>query len=158
MDQLEQLSLIHDRAEGAIHQTHTAVDALVIVDLGVAVLILANGIHAAGLLAGPGKLDDGVVRAGIPAFAALDALILVDMRLSAFDSNGPLMAGILAMAGQTALAGVRDLIVGGRAAVTGVLYDVHQRRIVVLLRDGTLLHPVAEQAVLRHRPQGQAHS
>ena len=158
VDQLEQLALIHDRAEGAIHQTHTAADALVIVDLGVAVLILTNGIHAAGLLAGPGKLDDGVVGTGIPAFAALDALILVDMRLSAFDSNGPFRAGILAMAGQTALAGIRDLIVSRRAAVTGVFYDVHQWRIVVLLRDGTLLHPVAEQTVLRHRPQGQAHS
>ena len=67
VDKLEQLSLIHNSAEGAVHQTHTAADALVLVDLRPAVLILADGVHAVGeapFLAaehrGPAAVVDGV--------------------------------------------------------------------------------------------------
>ena len=158
VDQLEQLSLVHDGAEGAVHQAHAAADALVVVDAGVAVFILPDGVHAAGLLTGAGKLDDGLIGAGVLALAALDALALVDAGMAAaVDIDSVLGTGVLAVPRQAALAGVRHLVMGGLTAVAGVFDDVHQRGIVVLLRYGALLDAVAEQAVLRHRTQGQSH-
>ena len=123
-----------------------------------AVFILPNGVHAAGLLAGAGELDDGLIGAGVLALAALDALALVDAGVAAtVDVDSVLGTGVLAVPRQAALAGVRHLVMGGLTAVAGVFDDVHQRGIVVLLRHGALLDAVAEQAVLRHRTQGQSH-
>ena len=48
LDQLEDLALIDDGAEGAVDQAHAAGYALVVVDLGTAVFIRVDGIHAAG--------------------------------------------------------------------------------------------------------------
>ena len=141
MDQLEQLPLVHNGAEGAVHQAHTAVDALVIVDLGPAVLILADGVHAAGLLAGAEEFDDGLIGAGRLALAALDALGL----------------GVGAVTGQAPLAGVGDLVMSVGTGVAGVFDDVDQRGIVVFLGNGAFLHTVGQQRMLRHVPQGKAH-
>ena len=157
MDQLEQLALVHNGAEGAVHQAHAAVDALVIVDLGPAVLVLADGVHAAGLLAGPEELDDGLIGAGGLALAALDALGLVDLSLAVLKVDGPLGTGMGAVPGQAALAGVGDLIVGVGTGVAGVFDDVDQRRIVVFLGNGAFLHTVGQQRMLGHIPQGKAH-
>ena len=130
MNQLEQLALVHDGTEGAVHQTHAAVHALVVVDVRPSVLILSDGVHA---------------------------LILVDDGLTPLRGDGPLGAGVLTVPRQTALACAGHLVVGGRAGIAGVLDDVDQRGIVVLRGNGTLLHAVGQHRVLRHRPQRQAH-
>src|SRR5699024_7711343 len=121
VDQLEDLALVHDGAEGAADQTHAAGDTLVIVDLGPAVLVGADGVHAAGHGAGPVQLDDGVVGAGVGAFAALDALVLVDDALAVFKGDSALGADLLAGPAQAALAQVADADLLGGAGVTGVL-------------------------------------
>ena len=158
MDELEQLALIYDRAEGAVHQAHTAADAFVLVDAGPAILVAGDGVHAAGLLTGPGELDDGVIGAGVPALAALDALALVDAGpAGTVYVDGALGAGVLTVAGQAALAGIGDLVVGGGAGVAGVLDDVDQRRVVVFLGDSAFLHAFGQNGMLRHGAQGQAH-
>ena len=157
MDQLEQLPLVHNGAEGAVHQAHAAVDALVIVDLGPAVLILADGVHAAGLLAGAEEFDDGLIGAGRLALAALDALGLVDVGLAVLKIDGPLGTGVGAVTGQAPLAGVGDLVMSVGTGVAGVFDDVDQRGIVVFLGNGAFLHTVGQQRMLRHVPQGKAH-
>ena len=121
-------------------------------------LILPDGVHTAGLLTRAGELDDGLIGAGGLALAALDALGLVDLGLAVLKVDGPLGTGVGAVPGQTALAGVGDLIVGVGTGVAGVFDDVDQRGIVVFLRDGALLHAVGQQRMLRHRTQGQSHS
>ena len=157
VDQLEQLALVHNGAEGAVHQTHAAGHALVLIDDSPAPLVAGNGVHAAGLGAGPLELDNGLIGAALLAPAALDALVLVDDGLALVERDGILGAGVVAVVGQTALTQVRHLIVGGRAGVAGVFDNVDQRRIIVLLGHSTLLHAVTEQAVLRHGAQRQAH-
>ena len=62
LDQLEDLALVDDGAEGAVDQAHAAGYALVVIDLGTAVLIRVDGAHAAGGGAGPLGLDDGAGR------------------------------------------------------------------------------------------------
>ena len=99
-----------------------------------------------------------MVGAGVPALAALDALLLVDARPArAVYVDSTLGAGVLTVPCQTALTGVGDLIVGGGAGVAGVLDDVDQGRVIVLLRDGALLHADGQDGVLRHGPQRQTH-
>ena len=158
VDHLEHLALVDDGAERAVDKAHAAADALVVVDLRAAVLVAADGIHAAGLLAGAGKADDRTIGAGVLALAALDALRLVDLGLPVVERDGAAGAVIGTVLGQTALTGVRHLKMSRRTAVAGILDDVDQRRIVVFLRDRTLLHSVGEQVVLRNVAQGQAHS
>ena len=157
MDQLEQLPLVHNGAEGAVHQAHTAVDAFVIVDLGPAVLILADGVHAAGLLAGAEEFDDGLIGAGRLALAALDALGLVDVGLAVLKIDGPLGTGVGAVTGQAPLAGVGDLVMSVGTGVAGVLDDIDQWGIVILLGNGALLHTVRQQRVFGHIPQRKSH-
>ena len=158
MDELEQLALIHDGAKGAVHQAHAAADTLVVVDLGAAVFIAADGVHAAGLGAGPLEADDGLVRAALLALAALDALGLVDVGLAMLEVHGLLGADGGAVVGKAALAGVGHLQMGGGAGVAGELDDVDQRRLIILLGDGALLHAIGNHIMLLHLAQGQAHS
>ena len=157
MDELEKLALVHDGAEGAVHQAHAAADALIVVDLGAAVLVAADGVHAAGLGARALEADDGLVRAALLALAALDALGLVDVGLAMLKVHGLLGADGGAVVGKAALAGVGHLQMGGRAGVAGKLDDVDQRRLIILLGDGALLHAVGDHGMLLHIAQGQAH-
>ena len=64
-------------AMAAVHEAHAAGDALVVVNLGAALFVGADGVHAAGLGAGALYAADGVVRALREAAAALDAFALV---------------------------------------------------------------------------------
>ena len=157
VDQLEELALVHDGAEGAVHQTHAAADALILIDLGAAQLVAGDGVHAAGLGTGTLELDDGLIGAALLAAAALDALLLIDDGLALDEGNSVLGAGVVAVVGKAALTHVGHLVVGGGTGVAGVLDDVDEGRIVIFLGDGAFLHAVAEQIVLRHRPQRQPH-
>ena len=157
VDQLEDLALVHNGSEGAVHQTLAAVDALIVVDVRPAILVLADGVHAAGLLTGPQELDDGLIGAGLLAAAALDAFGLIDAGPAMLQLDGALGAGLIAVLGQAPLTGLRHLVVGVRAGVTGVLDDVDQRWIVVFFGDGASLHAVGDHVLLRHVPQRQTH-
>ena len=61
LDQLEDLALVDDSAERAVDKAHTAGNALIVIDLGTAVLVRVDRAHAAGGGAGTLGLDDGAV-------------------------------------------------------------------------------------------------
>ena len=67
MDKLEDLAFVRDGAEGTVYQAHAAGYALVVIDLGAAVFIRADGVHAAGFGAGPLHFQNGAVGAHILA-------------------------------------------------------------------------------------------
>ena len=156
LNELEDLALVGDGAKGAVDQTHTAGDAFIVVDLGAAHLVGADGIHAAGLGAGALNAADSVVGALVQAFAALDALALVNAALAVPDDDGALGADRLTGVGEAALAVGGDPDLLGRAGVAGKLDDVDQGRLIVFFRDVGLLNAVAGRAVLLGRTQGQA--
>ena len=61
-----------------------------------AVLVTADGVHAAGSLTGTLQMDDGMVGAGIGAFAAFDALTGINVASAVDEGDGPLGADLLA--------------------------------------------------------------
>ena len=158
-DDLENLGLVGDGAEGAVHQAHAAGDALLRVDIRLAVGVGADGVHAAGHGAGPLLDDDGLVGAHVGAPAALDALVLVDVGAAVvpIQLDGVLGAHLLTGVGQAALAALGDQHLLLRAAVAGELDHVDQRRGVVGLRPVGGLNIVGEGGVLRRAAAGQAH-
>ena len=156
LDQLEDLALVRDRAEGAVHQAHTAGDALIIIDLSPAQLVGADGVHAAGLCAGALDAQDGAIGALVGALAALDALILVDDALALDQGNGVLGAHLHTGVGQAALAHIGHPDLLGGAGVTGVGDDIDQRGLVVFLRDHAVLQLCIRGRILTQVPQGQA--
>ena len=139
LDQLEDLGLVGDGAEGAVYQAHAAGDALVRVDLGLAIGVGSNGVHSAGHGAGPLLNDNGLVGAHVGAAAAVDALAGVDVGAAvvAVQLDGVLGADLLAGVGQAALAALGHQHPLLRAAVAGKLNDVDERRGVVGLRPAT---------------------
>ena len=72
-------------------------------------------------------------------------------------TDGVLGADLMAGLGQAALTVLRNAVLLGRAGVAGVVDDVDERRVVVLLRHGALRHAVGENRVLIHRAKGQPH-
>ena len=156
-DHLIDLALVHNGAEGAGHQTLAAGNALVLIDDGLAVLVRADGIHAAGSLAGPLQVDNGVVGAGLGALAALDALAAVNEALAVDKADGIPGADLLAGGGQTVLAVLRDLVLVGGAGVAGIGDDVDQGGLVVLLGNGGMIHALGQQAAGLDGTDGQAH-
>ena len=158
MDQLEHLTLVHDGAEGTVDKAHTAGDALVLIDLGAAVFVLGDGIHTAGLGTGALELDDSVIGAGRLALAALDTLALIDLGAAVLEIDGILGAGALAVTGDTALTGIGDLEMGVGAGMAGIFDNIDQRGIIILFRDGALLHTVGQHRMLVHMAQRKTHS
>ena len=158
LDDLENLALVRDGTEGAGNQTLAAGYALVLVDDGGAVLVLADGIHAAGLGAGTLQMDDGVVRAGAGALAALDALVLVNVGLTVDEGDGAFGADLLAGHGQTVLAVLGDLVLVGGAGMAGIGDDVDQRGFVILLGDGGVVHALGDQHTVGCGTKTQTHS
>ena len=117
IDNLENLTLIGNRCEWAIHQAHATGNTLIIIDLCPPHLIRLDGIHTAGRGAGPLDLADGMVRALVHAPAALDAFVLVDDAvLVLIQRDGILGADLHTRVRQTALAIIRDahLLASGR--------------------------------------------
>ncbi len=156
LDQLEDLALVRDRAEGAVHQAHTAGDTLVIIDLGAAQLVGADGVHAAGLCTGALNAQDGAIGALVGTLAALDALGLIDDALALYQGNSILGAHLHTGVGQTTLAHIGHPHLLGGAGVAGVGDDIDQRGLIVLLRDHAVLQLRVGRRVLAQVPQGQA--
>ena len=157
LDELEDLALVHDGAEGAVHKAHAAGHALVVINVGTAVFIGVDGAHAAGGGAGTVDFDDGAVGAGVDAAAALDTFFLINMAAPIEEGDSLLGADLLAGMRQTALAQLADLDDLLRALVAGKLDDVDERRLVVLVRDHALLQIVGGGHAFIDGAQRQAH-
>ena len=158
LDDLKDLPLVHNGAEGTGHQALAAGHALVLIDLCPAVFVGNNGVHAAGRLTGALHVDDGVVGAGAGALAALDALFRVNVALAVDEGDCALGTDPLAGSCQTVLAVLRHPVLVGGAGVTGVWNDVDEGRLVILLGDGGGIHALGHQAAGLDGADGQAHS
>src|SRR5699024_8971462 len=77
-DELEDLRLVCDRAEWTGNHALSAADALRGIDGCPAKPVAGDRLDAACLRAGARSVRDRLVRAGCLAFAALDALALID--------------------------------------------------------------------------------
>ena len=155
--QLENLALVRNRGEGAVDEALAAGHALVIVYLGAAELVGANGVHAAGAGAGALQAADGVVRALVQAAAAFDALVLVDNALAVTsDGDGVLGTDVHAGVRQAALAVGGDADLLRRAGVAGEGDDIYERGLIVLLGQGGFFYAVAGQVLLRGGAQRQS--
>ena len=131
--------------------------ALVVVDLGTALLIGADGLHAAGGGAGALVMMDRRIRAHVRTATALDALGLVDVGLAVHERDGALGADLAAGMRHAALAGIAHAVDVVLAGVAGEADDVDQRRLVVGLRFGRLRHALGEHGGLVHALQRKAH-
>ena len=156
-DQLEDLALVGDGAEGAGDHAHAAGHALVLVDAGAAHAVGLNGLHAAGLGAGALVVGDGVVGADVLATAALDALALVDDGLAVHLLNGAARAHGGAGMGDAAAALVGHHIGAVGAGGAGRGDHLHQRRLVVLLVDVGFGESVGDVGGAVVGAQAQAH-
>lgn len=135
----------------------SAGDAAFIVDAGLPVFIHADGIHSTGRLTGPLDECDGMIGTGGSAFSTLDTGRLIDHAFAVDKPNRALGADALARGGQTALTEICDLIPLGRAGVAGIRDDADERRLIILLRDGRVIHSLGQQCASLHGPEGQAH-
>ena len=158
LDQLEDLALIHDSAERAVDQAHTTGYALVVINICAAMLVRTNSTNAASLGAGALHLDDGVVRAGGYAAAALDAEILINVTAAIAEADCLFGADLLAGVSQAPLAHAGNLYDLFRALVTGKLDNVDQRRLIVLVSNYAVLQVFGSGNALGNRAQRKAHS
>ena len=131
LDDLEDLALVGNGAKRAVDEALSARDALLVVDLRAAVLVGADGLHAAGGGAGTLLVEDGVVRADLGALPTVDALLLVDVGLLVHKGDGALGADLAAGVRKAALAHVGHAVDVVLAGVAGELDDVDEGRLVV---------------------------
>ena len=117
------LGTLHDGAVGACLHALAAVDALVLVDVLRAVGLFGDGLHGAGLLAGNGRVDDGVVGAHLLAQTAAYAVLLGDLRLAALEGDGALGAVHHTGTRLAAAAHVGDEILRLHAGAARLVYD-----------------------------------
>ena len=156
-DDLIDLTLVDDRAEWAADEALAAGHAAVIIDTRLAVFVYADGVHPACGLTGPFDHYDRVIRAGRGAFAAFDALFLIDAALAVDEVNRALGTDALTRRGKTALAESCRLIPFRGTGVAGVGNDVDERRLIVLLGDGRVTHALAQHRPLLHGLERQSH-
>ena len=156
LNHLEDLPLIGNGAKRAVHKAHAARDAFVLVDGGAAVLVRADGVHAAG--PGARALDevDGAVGAHVGALAAFDAFLLVYHASAVPDAHCTLGAHLHAGVRKAALAQVRYAVAFLRAGVAGELDDVDKGRLVILFSHGAGLDAGRKRGMLVDGAQRQA--
>ena len=102
-------------------------------------------------------MDDRVIGAGGGAFAALDALVLVDLALAVDEADRAPGADLLAGGRQAVLAVLCHPVLVGGAGVASVGDDVDQRGLIVLLGDRGLVHALGQQVAGLDGPQVQTH-
>ena len=124
LDDRDQIGLRGDRAEGACVDTVSAVDALRLVDLAVAVLIVADGVSRAGSLAGTGQVDDSLEGACLRAHAAFLTLRGLDEGTVLARGDGAELTGFDTGSAETETAVVGDSVGLDGAFVTGRLDDL----------------------------------
>ena len=158
LNDLENLTLIHNSTEGAGYQALTAGHTLILVDHCSAMLVRANRIHTAGCLTGALQMDDGIVGACLGALAAANALIQIDIRTGIADRNSVLGAYLFTGTGQTILAVVADLVLVGGTGMAGIGNDVDQRRLIISLRNRSRVHTISHQRAGLNGTDAQTHS
>lgn len=156
MDDLENLALVGDGTKWTADQALATGDALIVVDLCMPFLVRADGIHAAGGLAGALQFDDGVIGTYFDAAAAFNALIVVDFTAPVSAVDGLFGTYLPTWVLQTVLTCIRngDAIAG--TGVAGVSDDVDQRRIIIFFGNGGLLNAVGDGDKVLDGPQRQA--
>ena len=98
-----------------------------------------------------------MVRAGARALAAADADGFVNDAFAVCKRDCPLGADALARRREAALTDICHAVTLRRAGVTGIGNDIDQRRLIVLLCDGGVVHPFGEKRPRLHRLERQAH-
>ena len=158
LNDLEDLALIHNGTKGTGNQALSTGNTLVLIDHRAALIIGTDGIHTAGGGAGALQMDNGVVRTGLGALAALDAFRLINVRLAVFELDSALGADLFAGTGKAVLAVLGDLILVGGAGMAGIGNGVDQRRLIILLRNRGMIHTLGDQMAAIRRTKAQAHS
>ena len=149
-DNLKNLALIDDGSKWAAHKALPAGNAAIIINPRLAVFVKPDGVHAARRLTGAFDERDGVVGAGARALAAADADGFVNNALAVCKGNRALGAHALARRCQTALTDIGHAVALRRTGMTGVGNDIDQRRLVVLLCDGGVIHSFGEKRPRLH--------
>ena len=158
-DHLENLRFIGNRAERAVYKALAAGNALLIINIGSAIAVAVDGIHAAGCRARALLTDDGVILTDIHAAAALDALLLIDNRtaVEAVERYCALGTYLNARMRHAALTCVRNHDLIFLAGVACELDDVDERRRVVGFLAGGSLDVVGQRRVLGSTAARQTH-
>ena len=102
-----------------------ALDALGLIDHADAVVIVCDGAHSAGLLAGTHQMRDRAVRTCLSAHTALFALIGVDLRPVLAYRNSAEFTGVETRLAHAQTAVVRYRICGKGALFAGRANDLH---------------------------------
>ena len=157
LDYLVDLALIHDGTEGTAYQTLTAGDALILIDDSTALVVGADGIHAAAGGTGTFQMNDGIVGACLGALAAADAFVKVNVGTVVPERDGVLGADLLAGTCQTVLAIIADLVLVTGTGMAGIGDDVDQRGLIVLLCNGSSVHALGNQMAAVTGTQAEAH-
>ena len=135
-DHLRDLALVGNGAKRAVYEALSARDALLVIDLGAAVLVGANGMHATRVGAGASVVMYCVIGARALAHTAFDALLLVDDRALLMEGDGLLATDLATRVRKAALAHVGNHVHVVLAGVAGELYDIDERRVVVGIGNG----------------------
>ena len=102
-------------------------------------------------------MHDGVIRAGGGTLSAFDALALHDAAAAVDKLDRALRADLLARGGKAALTQLGRIVPVRRAGVAGIGDDVDERRLVILLGDGGLIHALGQKRALLHGLKRQTH-
>ena len=157
-DQLENLRFIRDCAERTAHHAHAAGDAHLLINTRPADLVRFDGIYAACRLAGTFLVTDGIVRTYLLTLSALDTFLLVDDGFPVLHGNRTARAHTLAGMRKAAHAGACHLVtVLGTGIARGRNY-LHQRRLIILLVNITLLQPLCQVSRMLSVLRTQTHS
>ena len=156
-DGLEYLALVGYRTEGAGNKALTAGGAFGVIYLRTAMIVRADALHTAGLGTGTLLVDDRMERAGVCAFAAADALIVIDLGVAVYLADSASWAYLHARMLKAALTAVGDTHEVNRAAVAGKFDDIYKRRLIVLLGNYGILNTVGDGVILAELPRRQTH-
>ena len=162
LNQLIDLPLIGNGAEGTVYKALPAGNALIVIDLRAAQRVAVDSAHATGIHAGTLNFNDGLIGANVSAVTALNTLGLINKAAAAAERDGTFGANFHAGMRKTALAKIGYLHRLFGAAVAGKLDNIDQRRIIVLMGNGGIFqtgnHAVVFIDTAQRQTQCKAHT
>ena len=111
--------------------TLTTADALLIVDLTDAVLVVADGIDRTRLTARTLQMRDGTIRTGVRTHTTLLTLVRIDVRSRLGHGDRTEAAAVLARLTEAETAVIGYRISGQRTLLTGRIDDLYDVRILL---------------------------
>ena len=133
VDCIYDIGLIHNRAEGTLIYTGTALDTLAVINGSRLLLVHRDCLYLAGVLAGTLTAYDCGVGADLRAGAALLTLRLIDMCNMVFiKADGTELTNILATVCKTAAAGVGNLVSADGTLVAGDVNNLDDIGVVLV--------------------------